>query len=245
MEDGKKLALWGTLAVLLIAGARVAFVIHERHVEENAPAKSTAPAYHLTDDDSVYLTRKHQSSLKDARELNGKRLWMSAGGQMTAYAATAAHVDYKKPVGQLLGAEPIEVVNFIEQKAATESSVRIPAGDKQAVMLFHRASDPKTLLGIPVGYHDEGVWTFYLDDVLFYDDPHVLFKHWGPKVWEAVDAHRVILGMSELETQMALGQVSKPQGSDVGNRTVEYYPNNRPVDVTFEHNRATNITGQQ
>lgn len=244
MEQGKKLAIASTLVVLLAAGGRVAWQIHERHVAENATAPEEKPSYHLTADDNVYLKREHQMSLKDARELNGKRQWISAGGQMIAYSATPAHVDFTKPAGLLLGAEPIDIVNFIEQKATDLSSQRIAAGDKQAMMLFHRASDPSKLLGIPVGYLDGTVWTFYLDDMIFYQDPRELYKHWGAEIWKAVDAHRVIKGMNELQTQIALGQVSTPQGNSVGNRSVTYFNDNHPVTVLFEHNKATSISGQ-
>jgi hypothetical protein len=40
---------------------------------------------------------------------------------------------------------------------------------------------------------------------------------------------------------MALGQISKPQGDTIGERTVWYEAQGKPKLITFEHNKATNI----
>ena len=97
------------------------------------------------------------------------------------------------------------------------------------------------MYGTPIGYKENGQYTFYLDEAYFYDDPHVLYKHWPADIWQAVDAHKPALGMNELQAQLALGQVSKPGSANVNNRTVVYDNSGHPVTITFEHGHATKI----
>jgi hypothetical protein len=211
--------------------------------ERNAPEKPVAAPAHakIADDDLVFLKKKRQSSMADARELNGSTIWVSAGGQMEFYPAAGKHVDYAKVTGTLLGAQKLEVKDFVEQAAPKSATHRVPGGDRQVLMLFTlpASENPTKLYGVPVGYHESGQYTFYLDEIFFYDDPHELYKHWGPEIWKAVDSHDVILGMSERETQLALGQVSKSVSNDYGNRLVVYANLGKPIAVTFVKNKAT------
>ena len=45
----------------------------------------------------------------------------------------------------------------------------------------------------------------------------------------------------EAEVQLALGQVSKSESQDYGNRTVTYDDQGHPVDVTFVNGKATTV----
>jgi hypothetical protein len=239
MQSGAKWAIGGTLLVLVVAGVRVGMIYRERHAPEKPV---TAPVREkIADDDLVFLKKKRQSSMADARELNGSSLWISAGGQMDYYPATGKRVDYTKTLGTLLGAQKLEVKDFVEQVAPKSATHRVPGGDRQVVMLFTLpGSDaPTKVYGVPVGYHESGQYTFYLDEIFFYDDPHELYKHWGPEIWKAIHSHQVILGMSERETQLALGQVSKSVSNDYGNRMVVYANLGKPLAVTFVNNKAT------
>lgn len=239
MDNGKKAVIGGTLLVLIVAGVRIGMIYRER----NAPEKPVAaPAREkIADDDLVFLKKKRQDSMANARELNGSTLWVSAGGQMDYYPATGKHVDYSRTSGTLLGAERLEVKDFTEQVAPKSATHRIPGGDRQVLMLFNLPDQDnhKILYGVPVGYHENGQYTFYIDEIFFYDDPHELYKHWSPEVWKAIDSHQVILGMSERQVQMALGQVSKSVSNDYGNRLVVYANLGKPMAVTFVKNKAT------
>ena len=245
MQSGAKWAIGGTLLVFVVAGVRVGMIYRER----NAPEKSVAAPVRekIADDDLVFLKKKRQSSMADARELNGSSLWISAGGQMDYYPANGKHVDYAKTTGTLLGAQKLEVKDFVEQVAPKSATHRIPGGDRQVLMLFTLpGSDaPTKQYGVPVGYHESGQYTFYLDEIFFYDDPHELYKHWGPEIWKAIDSHQVILGMSERETQLALGQVSKSVSNEYGNRLVVYANLGKPLAVTFVNNKATAVRPDQ
>jgi hypothetical protein len=240
MENGKKAAIGGSLLFIAVIGVRFGMIYRDRHAPEKA---ITAPARQkIADDDLVYLKHKRQSSMEDIKDLVGQPLWVSAGGQMDYYPAGGRHVDYTaKPAGTLLGAEKLDLKGFVEQAKPKSIASRIPPGDRQVVMLFSLpgSETPAKVYGVPVGYHEAGQYTFYLDEIFFYDDPHELYKHWGPEIWKAVDAHQVIMGMNERQVQMALGQVSKSLSKDYGNRLVVFANLGKPFAVTFVKNKVT------
>lgn len=236
----KKLIAGLTLVLLLAVAVRVYLIWRERRDAATVTAPAT-PDYHVTADDLVVPRKQYASSMKDVRALDGHRIWVFAAGQMKFYPATASHLDYAHPQGLLLGAEPLDVSNFIEQAAPATMVSNIPHGDRQVVMLFHRGSEPARLYGTPVGYLQDGSYNFYMDEAFFYDDPHALFKHWSQEQWKAIDEHRAIAGMSERQVNLALGQVSTPGPGSVGNRTVVYDNQGHPVTVTYANNRATKV----
>jgi hypothetical protein len=238
--NGVRNLLFAFTVVALLAVAVRIYLIHRERVEADKPAAAAAaPSY--TDDQMILPRHLHQTDVKDAKELNGKRVWVFAAGQLNAFPATPTHMDYAHPGPLLLGAEPIDVVNFIEAKAPASAFSRVPKGDGQVVMLFHRATDPDKLWGTPVGFNDGKFYTFYLDECFFYDDPHTLYKHWGDARWKAIDEHRAEKGMSEMQAQLALGQVSKPGPGTLGNRTVVYDNDGKPVIMTFVKDKAVSV----
>jgi hypothetical protein len=243
MENGKKYAIGATVVLLLAVGIRVGLIYKERH----DAGKATATAdYKMPPDDLVFLKHLRPDSLKDVRTLIGKTLWVSAAGQMDYYPYASHRADYSKSQGVLLGAVPLVVQDVIEQVAPKSAVFRIPAGDRHVLLVFTlpKSSDPAALYAVPVGYREAGAYTFYTDQIFFYDDPHTLYSHWKPEQWAAVDAHKVILGMSEHQCQIALGQVSSSQSQSYGNRTVTYNNQGHPVVITFEDDKATAIHGQ-
>jgi hypothetical protein len=72
-----------------------------------------------------------------------------------------------------------------------------------------------------------------------------LYKHWGPEIWKAVDAHEVILDMNERQVELALGQVSKSTSKDYGNRMVVFANLGKPMAVTFVKNKVTAFRADQ
>lgn len=250
METGKKVALGATLVAVAAVGIRFGLLVHQRHVDENAPVVSHAEDWKRgTDPDGlVFLKKKRPGNLKDIKQLDGTTVWVSAGGQLEYYPVVAGRAVYAKSAGTLLGAEALAVKDAIEQGGAPKTATfRIPGGDKQVLLLFTlpASADPAKEHAVPVGYKQGSEYTFYTDELFFYDDPHQLYSHWGPKVWAAVDAHQAELGMTEAEVQMALGQVSKSVSEDYGNRLVVYDNLGHPKAVTFVKNKATAIRDDQ
>jgi len=239
MNAGLKWGL-GAVAVLGIAvGGEVLYLHHRNAQDEAAPAKQAATVKE-DPDNLVFLKHEHPMSLKDEKDLKGQTLWVSAGGQLDYYPYNGHTVEYGKSAGVLLGAEKIEVKDAVEQKAPKSAAFRIPQGDKQVLLVFTKPGDTKEY-AVPVGDVEGGSYSLLTDEIFFYDDPHQLFAFWGPQIWNAIDAHQAIPGMSEREVQMALGQVSDPHGDTMGDRMVIYSNGGHPKRVTFVNDKATKI----
>jgi len=238
MISNKQMAIGGTVILLLAVGGDLAWLHHERN--EPVPV---APTAKMDPDDLVFLKQQRPSSLADVKQLAGTTVWMEAGGQLYYYPCAGRRADYSKPVGALLGAEPLAIKDAFEQVAPQSASLRIQRGDKQVLLSFTLPSsaDPAKLYAVPVGYKLGGDYSFANDQIFFYDDPHVLFQHWGPKIWQAVDAHQVILGMNERQVGLSLGQLTREEGKDYGNRSVVYDNLGKPMAVTFVGDHVTDF----
>jgi hypothetical protein len=239
MTTGKKVAIAITAAMVLAVAIELVYLHHER----NSPGTQVAPdEYGKVDpDELVFLKKERPSSMADLKDLFGRTVWVSAAGQMDYYPAAGRHADYAKAAGTLLGAEPLAIKDAFEQVAPKSATFRIPGGDKQVLLAFTmpKSADPAKEYAVAVGYQKGRDYTFYTDDIFFYDDPHGLYNNWGPKVWQAIDAHQVILGMKERQVQLSLGQVSQNSSQDYGNRTVLYSNVGHPMSVTFVDNHVT------
>lgn len=248
MTKGLKIALVVTAAFVVAIGAESLWLHHRNTADENAPVvrKNAYVQPALTDDQAVYLRKERPDSIADEKQLVGKTIWVSAGGQMEYYKDSGKHADYAHPVGMLLGAEPLIVRDAFEQRAPANSRAvfRIAAGQRQVLLAFTmpNSTDPKQLYAVPVGNFDEGHYNLLTDEIFFYDDPHVLYKHWGPEVWAHVDKHEPALGMSENQAMMALGQTITPHGDNVGDRSLTFDNSGHPVTIDFQHNKAVKIT---
>jgi hypothetical protein len=249
MTTGVKVALGSVAALVLAVGVEVAYIHHQRVVDENAPARAERGALveaPLSDDDAVFLKKQRPDSLKDERKLIGTTIWVSAGDQMDYYKDTGNHVDYAHPVGTLAGAEPLEIKAVFEQvPPATGRAVsRISQGSRHVLLAFlmPKSAEPKTLYAVPVGHFIDGQYEFLTDEIFFYDDPHVLYKHWGTEVWAHVDQHQCVVGMTENQCMLALGQVITPHGDKVGDRSVTYNNGGKPMDADFADDKATKVT---
>jgi hypothetical protein len=241
MNNGVKAAIGATVILVVAIGGEVAYLHHER----NKPVTFKAPEREvIADDDLVFLKHKRPDTLKDIKELKGSRMWVSAGGQLEYYPVVGHAAQYGKSAGTLLGAEPIVAKDAVEQVAPKAATFRIPGGDKHVLLVFNKPNDTKDY-AVPVGYKQDGQYTFYTDEIFFYDDPHGLYKHWGPEIWKAVDSHQVILGMNERQVELALGQVSKSTSKDYGNRMVVFANLGKPMAVTFVKNKVTAFRADQ
>ena len=239
MKSGVKIGIGVTAFAVLCIGGELIYLHHERNKPVAAPVQAD---YGPVDpDDLVFLKKERPDSMADIKTLIGKTVWISAGGQMEYYSTTGHHADYAHSAGTLLGAEPLIVKDAFEQVAPKTATYRIPGGDRQVLLVFTmpKSADPGTLDAVPVGYQQGSDFTFFTDELLFYDDPHVLYKHWSPQIWQAVDSHQVILGMNERQVELALGQVSKSLSNEYGNRLVIYANLGHPMAVTFVKNKVT------
>ena len=240
MKAGLKVGL-GAAVVLIVAVGGESLYLHHRNAEDAKPAAQVD--YKMDPDDMTTYTLKHEHpmSLKDEKDLKGRNLWMSAGGQMDFYPYNG-RVDYAHSSGVLLGAEKILVKDAVEQVAPKSAAFRIPQGDRQVLLVFTRPDDPANpakLYAVPVGYKEAGDYTLLTDQMFFYEDPHKVFSAWPPEIWKAIDEHRAILGMKENQVQMALGQVTSPRGGVIGENNIEYNNGGNRVLVTYMNARVS------
>ena len=231
-EAQKKLQIILLLGIV-IAGARTAWIVYERHEALKGDAKiKVEPA--LKADYYVTPKKLHPYDLKSARQLTQQPVWVRVGYYHTYYPYNAAahKTDFAHEAGTLGPLQKLEIKDVV-----TDVSPKAP-GTKQVLATFEL--DGKTF-AVPIGAEKDGDFKIYSDEIFFIEDPRQLYKHWAPEVWKAIDEHRVQPGMSELQASFAIG-AGIPQGSgDYGFRTLHYANGGKPVTITFENDKAVEI----
>jgi len=221
------------VAAIVLAGGRAAYIVYERHEamkDDAKPKQETA----LKADYYVTPKKLHPYDLKSARQLTEQPVWVKVGYQLTYYPYDRERhkADFGREAGTLLPLQKLAI-----QDVATDVSPQAP-GTKQVLACF--LLEGKSY-AVPIGAEKGGDFKIYSDDIFFIEDPRDLYKHWPADVWKAVDGHEVQAGMSELQASFAIG-LGVPQGSgDYGSRTLHYANGGKPLAITFENNKATEI----
>jgi hypothetical protein len=231
-ETRKKLQIV-LLFGIVIAGARAAYIIYQRHEAKQDEAKIRFNAPLKAD---YYVTPKklHPYDLKSARQLTQQPAWVRVGNYHTYYPydAAARKADFSHEVGTLGPLQKLDIIDVV-----TGVAPKAP-GTKQILAVFR--ADGKTY-AVPIGVEKGDDFECYSDNIFFIEDPHELYKHWPADVWKAVDEHRVQPGMNELQTSFALGAGIAEGSGDYGSRTLPYANGGKPVTVTFENDKAVTI----
>jgi hypothetical protein len=233
-----------TLLVLAIAAWRILSYEHER----NAPGVATTqPASRqLTDDQMVVPKLMLIDSMKSARVLNGKSIWMKTGYTLAYYPYATGRIAFSRPAGWLPPAQELQVKDFVEVTTPPDWASSIPRGPKNAFVVFTEANRAGEFAA-PVAALDNTPATWPCDDIFFYEDPKTLY-HWPAEVWQAVAQHTAKQGMSEFQTTMALGNLQQSDSKNYGNRTVKYTTvdqgQTHHFSVTFEGDKATSVSSQ-
>ena len=234
-----KVALAVTAAMLLAFGIEAAYIHYDR--ARSAKSASVTPDFGPTDpDDLVFLKRKHPETLTDLKDLNGQTVWMQAPGQMDYFAATPRHADYSKPAGALDGAAELKIVESFQQVLPKNVATRVPSGNEQVLLTFTmpKSANPTKLYAMPVGYKDASGYTFFTDDIFFYEDPHKLYE-WSPQTWQAIDSRQVLNGMKQRQVSLALGAVARRVSGTYTDGEMVYANSGHPVDVTYAGGKVT------
>ena len=231
-ESRKKLQIILLLGIV-IAGARAAYIVYERH---EALKADVAPKVETALKADYYVTPKklHPYDLKSAHQLTEQPVWVKLGYYHTYYPynAAARKADFAHEAGTLLPLQKLQIKDLVE-----DVSPKAP-GSKQVMAAFEL--DGKHYV-VPIGVEKDGDFKIYSDEIFFIEDPHDLYKHWPADVWKAVDEHRVQPGMNELQASFAIG-VGIPEGSgDYGSRTLHYANGGKSVTSTFENDKAVEI----
>ena len=239
-ETRKKLQIVLLLAIV-IAGARAAYIVYERHGVKLDEAKIRVDAPLKAD---YYVTPKklHPYDLKSAQQLTQQPAWVKLGYYHTYYPYNmAAHkTDFAHEAGTLGPLQKLDIKEVI-----TESAPKAP-GTKQILAVFRLdgpsgGSESGKTYAVPIGVEKGSDFQDSSDEIFFIEDPRELYKHWSTEVWEAVDEHRVLPGMNELQTSFALGLGTSEGSGDYGWRTLHYANGGKPVTVTFENDKAVEI----
>jgi hypothetical protein len=231
------------IAILLVlVVVRTAYLFYERRKSNEQPPPKQ-PAYSSNLDDYVSIPKVYLYDLKSAqKELSGKTVWVKAGNQVPYYRYQSGQAELKREAGLLAPLEKIDIKNVISQRvprSLSEGQVAVVQYDILAVFtLAGGASTYAVAIGKSVG--DD--FNSTANDLFFFADPHQLYSHWPPEIWKAIDEHRALSGMNELQVGLALGTSGTIGPGDYGNRSVEYSNNGNPVKVTFDHNKAVSVT---
>ena len=234
----KKIALFSLLAIAVL-GVRVFFLWRERNAPVANPHQRVERA--LSSDEIVQPRKLYIDSLKSAQALAGKTVWMQAGYELAYYPYVGHHIDFAKRSGLIAPTQAMSISSIVEAKAPAATHRLIPLGTRQVFAVFTMPGDPKEY-ATAIGYEDGADSTYYCDQVFFYDDPHVLYKHWSPSVWKAVDAHQAEKGMNERQVAMSLGMIQQSPSmnpSSYGNRTVTYDTDTKHWTVSFANDQVT------
>jgi hypothetical protein len=234
-SDLKERIQWVLIVAILVSGTRLAFVLYRRHENAVEPAKNPPPP--LNPDYYVIPKKLYPYDLKSAHQLTQQPVWAKVGYAYMYYPDDSAHVDFSHEAGKLLPLEKLQIKDVI-----TTKSPQSP-GEPQVMAVFDK--DGKAY-AFSIGSLKDGSYKFYSDDMLFIEDPHELYKHWPADVWDAIDKHQVKPGMSELQTDFAIGLGIPESSGQPGNRTVNYPNGGNPLSITYQDDKAAEIKpGQQ
>lgn len=231
---------WQKLALLiLIPAAVLAFGIWRINVSRNRPVPipqhSALP--NVTQDETVMPRKLYIDSLQSAQVLVGKPVWMKTGYEFDYFPYRAHRVDLAHSAGVLPSVQRLDIRRIMTQRIPAGLASRIPRGDRQVFAVFTMPGNSQAY-ATAIGYLQGGDATFFCDEMFYYDDPQQLYNFWPAKIWQAIDQHRPIVGMNELQTSMAVGVIQQSDSSDSGNRTVDYIAGPVTWQVTFQNDKA-------
>jgi hypothetical protein len=231
-ETKKKVQVFLVIAIA-IAAARAGYIVYERHEERLQDEK---PKEQSTLRADYYVTPKklHPYDLKSARELTKQPVWVKVGYYHTYYPydVNRRHADFGHEAGTLGPLQKLTIEDVVTDAAPGES------GTKQVLARF--ALDGKQY-AVPMGIEKDKEYKIYSDDIFFIEDPHDLYKHWTPDVWQSIDQHEVRPGMSELQATCAIGMGSLAGPGDSSARILTYPNGGKPLQITFRNDKAVEI----
>jgi hypothetical protein len=231
-EAKQRLRLALTLAVV-VAGLRSGYILYQRHEEYVAAEKEKQAKNAGYSNPDYYVAPKklHPYDLKSANQIAQQPVWVKEGYRYTYYPynAAAKRTDFGHEAGLLLPIERMEIKNV-----ELETS---PGGRRQMMAVFQK--DGKSY-SVPIGFESDGQYKIYSDEMFFIEDPHELYKHWSPEVWQAVEQHEVKPGMNEMQADFAIG-MGVPDSGNSSEKTVRYPNGGKPLVIVYHDGKAVVI----
>jgi hypothetical protein len=245
MDSDLKKRLGITLAIFVILGVGEGGYLWYSRRDTGAPPKKAEPTYSSNQDDYVTPHKIFPYNVESAKkELAGKPVWVKSSSQVPYYRydAAAHSVNFAHQTGVLPPLARLEVKDIVlARKPVSLKPGEVSVVHKEIMAVFEMAGATGQYAA-SIGTNTGDDYTFTANDQLFFDDPHELYKHWPPDVWSAIDRHEAKEGMSELQASFALGGAGGSDSDKVGERTIEFENDGKPVTVTFEKNKAVKIT---
>jgi hypothetical protein len=232
-EAKQRVRLALTLAVV-VAGLRAGYILYQRHEEYVAAEKQERAKNAGYSNPDYYVAPKklHPYDLKSANQISQQPVWVKEGYRYTyyPYSVAARRTDFGREAGLLLPIERLEIKNV-----EVETS---PGGRRQMMAVFQK--DGKSY-SVPIGFESDGQYKIYSDEMFFIEDPHELYKHWPPDIWEAVEQHEVKPGMNEMQADFAVGMGVPDAGNSSSEKTVRYPNGGKPLVVVYRDGKAVEI----
>jgi hypothetical protein len=218
---------------LALATLRVAIIFYGRYTQKSATAETTSEQP-LNPDYYVVPKKLYAYDLKSARQLVGRPVWVREGYRSAFVPCQPEDLrcDFQHEAGLLGPIQRLEVKDVIRVPSPQASA------QPQIMVIFEQEGKS---YGFSVGSVQGEDYKLYIDDMLYIQDPHQLYRHWPAEVWQAVDQHQVRKGMNERQVGFALG-AGDLHGSGLGSTRVLTYPNNgKPLVVTFEQDKVVDV----
>jgi hypothetical protein len=226
------------IVAMLVAAARTGWIFYERSREADQAIEQEKERQRKKDtlDADYYVTPRklYAYDLAGAQELAKTPVWVRTGYGTFYYPfdPSTKHADFAHDAGLLGPLEKLRITSVVYDRAP-----KAP-GQKQIMAVFSK--DGKHY-AFPIGAQKGSDFTLYANDMLFLDDPHGMYKHWSPEVWDAIAKHEVHAGMNELQADCAVG-LGLLEGSGTGEeRTLRYANGGTPLTVTFRKGRAVEV----
>jgi hypothetical protein len=234
-EEAKKRIQIALALAVVVAGLRAGYILYERHEDFVAAqkAKHAKDAGYSNADYYVMPKKLHPYDLKSAQQLTQQPVWVKEGYRYTyyRYVPVVKSVDFAHEAG-LLG--PIERLDIKDVMA-----VPAPGGRKQVVATFEKDQHS---FAVPVGFErEDGQYKIYSDEMFYVEDPHDLYKHWPPDIWQAVAQHEVKPGMNELQADFAVGMGVPDAGASSAEKTVRYPNGGKALVVVYSGGKAAEV----
>ena len=224
------------LAAFLVAAARAGYIFYQRHQDKLAVErqKHAGDVGYSNPDYYVNPKKLYPYDLKSARQITQQPVWVKEGYRYSYYPYEPAskRVDFGHDAGTLGPIEKLAITDVVI------SSNKVAGQPTQVVAVFQK--EGKTC-AVPIGYEANGEYKIYSDEMFFIEDPHDLYKHWSPDVWQAVEQHQIKPGMNEMQADFAIG-MGVPDGGDISYEKTVRYPNGgKPLVIVYHDGKAAEI----
>lgn len=230
-----------TLITLAIGGVYLLIVFHERKNPGVVP--QTAGQQQENRDDSAPVRMTFPTSFSDIVKLQGTSVWMKNGYSIPYYPYQDGRILFTKSAGVIPPAQRLDIKKAIKAEPPADVDDGIDHGARQAFVVFALPGSPN-LYATVVGAIGAGQEQYFTDVLFYYDDPHSIYDYWPKNIWAAIDAHQVVPGMNELQTQMSIGHNQHTDSSGEGTSTITYDQAGKKWTVTFVNDKATTIKTQ-